>query len=103
MKVTLLPVARREMLRAADWYDTRAIGLGNRFLDCMRDGIHSIKEFPQSSPSIGEPYRRKILTDFPCGLIFCIRVDRVVIIAVAHLKRKPEYWKRRSTDPPANQ
>jgi toxin ParE1/3/4 len=91
----MLPLARQEMLRAARWYDARAKGTGDRFLDSVRDGLLSIKEFPGAAPSIGDPYRRKIISDFPYGLVFHIEGDGVEIIAVAHLKRRPRYWERR--------
>ena len=91
----MLPLAQQEMLRAAMWYNKKSIGTGDRFLDGVRLGLVSIKEFPGAAPSIGEPYRRKILTDFPYGLIFRFDGETAVIIAVAHLKRRPRYWKRR--------
>ncbi len=83
------------MLRAAAWYDKRSMGTGDRFLDGVRAGLVAIKEFSGAAPSIGEPYRRKILADFPYGQIFRLDGDTAVIVAVAHLKRRPRYWKRR--------
>ncbi len=91
----MLPVAQREMLRAATWYDKKSIGTGDRFLDGVRAALVSIKEFPNAAPGIGEPYRRKLLADFPYGLIFRLDGDTVYIVAVAHLKRRPLYWRRR--------
>lgn len=91
----MLPLAQQEMLRAAIWYDKKSIGTGDRFLDGVRAGLLAIKEFPGAAPTIGEPYRRKILSDFPYGLVFRLEEDTAVIIAVAHLKPRPRYWKRR--------
>lgn len=95
MKLRMLPLAQQEMLRAAIWYDKKSIGTGDRFLDGVRSGLVSIKEFPGAAPSIGEPYRRKILADFPYGRIFHLDGDTIIIVAVAHLKRRTGYWKRR--------
>jgi plasmid stabilization system protein ParE len=65
-------------------------------LDRVRDGLLSIREFPAAAPTIGGGYRRHILTEFPYGLVFRIEDGKVLIVAVAHHKRKPRYWKSRT-------
>lgn len=96
MKLTMLPVARREMLGAARRYDGKANGLGDRFLDAIRDALLAIAELPHGHPPLKLPYRRKLLKSFPFAVIYRVEKGEVIIIAVAHFKRRPRYWRRRT-------
>ena len=97
MKVRFLATARREFIRAAEWYDDRSPGLGDRFLDEMGRGLRAIVDFPQAHVAVDGPYRRCLLAVFPYALVY--RIDDVattiVIVAVAHNSRNPRYWRRR--------
>src|SRR4051812_10228411 len=95
MRVRMIPLARREMMRAAQFYERRALGLGNRFLDDVRAGLLAILQFPAAHPLLVAPFRRKLLSDFPYALIYRVESDDVVVVAVAHFKRRPGYWRRR--------
>lgn len=96
MKITTIPLARREMLRAARRYEREKPKLGDRFPDAVRDGLIAILEFPTAHPPIfGSPYRRKLLTSFPFALVYLIEEDEIVVIAVANSSRKPRYGRGR--------
>jgi plasmid stabilization system protein ParE len=95
MKIEVLPVALREMLREARWYDARAAGLGDRFSTAIRSAFLVLKEFPTAHPMIHPPYRRLIVKGFPFAVVFRIDADRIIVAAIAHLKRRPLYWLRR--------
>ena len=95
MKIVMIPLARREMLRAARWYERRETGLGDRLLDEIRSALLAITEFPVAFPSIDTIYRRRLLDVFPYALIYRIDGDTVTIVAVANFKRRPGYWQRR--------
>ncbi len=51
--------------------------------------------FPRAVPSYPKTLRRRILRRFPFGFLYAIEPERIVIVAVAHLKRRPGYWKDR--------
>ena len=97
----MIPLARREMLRAARWYERRGIGLGDRLLDEIRSSIAAVLEFPAAFPAIDAIYRRKLLDVFPYALIHRLDGDTITVVAVANFKRRPAYWRRqaKSTDP----
>ena len=90
-----LPEAEEEMNEAAQFYEGRSEGLGEDFLDEVQHTVDSILAFPKSGPVISENLRRRILRRFPFGLLYAIETERIVIVAVAHLKRRPGYWKDR--------
>jgi ParE toxin of type II toxin-antitoxin system, parDE len=96
VRVRLIPIARREMLKAARRYKRKRDGLDDRFLDAVREAIIAIRDWPDAHPPTRmAPYRRKILNDFPFSLIYRVDADVAAIVAVAHMKRRPQYWKRR--------
>jgi hypothetical protein len=39
--------------------------------------------------------RRCLTQQFPFGVIYQVLTDRILIVAVAHLNRKPDYWLNR--------
>ncbi len=55
-------------------------------------------------PRLGTPKPGKVrllpLDDFPYSLVYAIRSDEVVVIALAHHSRRPGYWKDRLADLP---
>jgi plasmid stabilization system protein ParE len=91
------PAARRELQEAAAWYDDRQDGLGDQFLDLLTDSFRKIQSEPQRfAPVESIRSRREIrscpLQRFPYQIIFEVRGDEVVVLAVAHTSRRPNYW-----------
>ena len=92
----MLPVARREMLQAANWYDRRLPKLGSGLLDKIGRGLRDIRDFPLAHPVVNPPFRRILVDRFPYALIYPIESEEIVVVAVANLKRRPDYWRRRT-------
>lgn len=96
MKVSFLEPARDEFLGAADFYEDQAAGLGADFAAEVEHANATIAQ----TPHLGTPYidttRRLLLDRFPYNIVYSIEPDTVVIIAVAHQRRKPGYWKDRA-------
>ena len=90
-----LPEAEEEMYEQARFYEGRSEGLGLDFLDEVEHTVKSILSFPESGPVISKNLRRRITRGFPFGLLYAIEAEQIVIVAVAHLKRRPGYWKNR--------
>jgi plasmid stabilization system protein ParE len=61
----------------------------------VSDVIREIAQTPQRWPKYLHGTRRFVLHRFPFSIIYLDDPDVLVIIAVAHSKRKPGYWKRR--------
>jgi plasmid stabilization system protein ParE len=57
--------------------------------------LETISKAPQHWPKYLHGTRRFVLHRFPFAVIYLDDPDRVTIIAVAHSKRKPGYWKHR--------
>jgi len=87
--------ADQEMKAASRYYEERVRGLGDEFLDEIEEGLTRIHQFPIAWSIYEGEYRRYLLKRFPYGLIYRIESEKIFIIAVAHLNRKPGYWKDR--------
>ena len=93
--VGFLPEAEQEMLEAASYYESQAAGLGEDYLSEIERAVASIAEFPNTWPIIGGKLRRRLVRRFPFGILYSVEPEEIVIIAVAHLRRKPGYWRER--------
>lgn len=96
MKPVLLhPAAEAEMRAAAGFYQQCQPGLGDRFLDEVLQAAGRMQRNPEAWPVVSGDIRRCLLHLFPFGLLFRTEADRLYVLAVMHLKRKPNYWKER--------
>nr|MDO8109796.1 type II toxin-antitoxin system RelE/ParE family toxin [Candidatus Sigynarchaeota archaeon] len=91
----ILQDAEKEMTEAVQFYEAQAKGLGVEFLSEVERAIQSIRETPETWPILEGDLRRRLLRRFPFGILYRIEADKILIIAVAHLRRKPGYWKER--------
>jgi len=89
------PEARVEAVESARYYEGQQPGLGKKFSIALQDGLAHIQNQPQLYPRIEVSCQRALLSHFPYGVIFRERKDEVQIIAVMHLRRAPDYWKKR--------
>lgn len=99
MIVRIRDIAESELEAAFDYYESKQVGLGQRFLDDFISGVHQIAEAPNRwpvDPDVAE-VRRYRLHRFPYALIYRILADRCEIIAVMNLHRRPGYWRDRLT------
>jgi len=96
MKAILFhPDAEAELIDAAVYYEQQQKDLGKRFLTSIQDGINRIQINPSLYPIVYLDFRRCLIKTFPFDILFRIIQDRIVIIAVMHLHREPNYWKNR--------
>ena len=80
------------MLDAAKYYESQASRLGIDYLSEIERAVATITESPMTWPIIEGELRRRLVRRFPFGILYRIEPEEIVIIAVAHLHRKPGYW-----------
>lgn len=95
MIFTFHPEARNELNQAVDYYENQQQKLCLEFLKETYYTIQRIIEFPEAFSKQSENTRKCITNRFPFVVIYQIKKDEIFIAAIAHLSRKPGYWKER--------
>ncbi len=86
------PDARAEFLAAVEYYEECQTGLGRRFRTAVENEIRGIETMPFRFRVLRAPFRRCLVPKFPYAIIFSIEPEFILVVALAHLKRKPGYW-----------
>ena len=95
MTLEFLPEAFAELEEAVRYYETRVLGLGARLRGEIEAVCAAILRDPARWRERPGGYRRVNLRSFPFYLAYFRREDRLIVAAVAHAKRHPDYWKNR--------
>ena len=67
------------------------------FLEDLADAKDRVLQFPHGGSKIGKGARRLLFRRYSYQLIYRVTADEIIGIAVAHLSRRPNYWRRRVT------
>jgi plasmid stabilization system protein ParE len=89
------PEAIAEAQAAREWYDARSPLLGKSFLSELDRAVDCIAESPDRWPKFEAGTRRYLMHRFPFMVIYRQHNDVIQVLAVAHARRKPGYWKHR--------
>ena len=96
MEILFHPDAVEEAAAARQWYADRSTVAATAFDAELDRGVDSLREAPLRWPPDSKDVRRLLLRRFPFALIYCIKLDEIQVIAVAHLNRQPGYWRDRT-------
>ena len=89
------PAALEEAEAAAEWYGRRSMRAAWMFLDELDHAIDRIADHPGQFPEYAFGTRRMVLQRFPYFVVFRETAAGVEIIALAHGRRRPGYWRGR--------
>jgi plasmid stabilization system protein ParE len=89
------PDAESEMIAAAAYYEEQQPDLGRRFLASVQDAVNRISLNPRLYPIVDLDVHRCLTKTFPFGVLFREREGGIIIMAVMHQHRDPDYWKTR--------
>jgi plasmid stabilization system protein ParE len=95
MNYSFHPFAEIELNEAIDYYEKHRSGLGEEFSNEVYSTIQRIIQNPKAWSKLSENTRRCLTNRFPYGVIYQIKGNKILIIAVMHLSRKPNYWQNR--------
>ena len=95
MKVEFLPEADEEFREAARYYESEAAGIGLSFITAVHKAVGVIVEFPLAIQVQRANIRKKVMRHFSYNLFYAIETDTIVIVAVAHQRKRPNYWRVR--------
>jgi toxin ParE1/3/4 len=86
------PEAEAEYAEAAEYYAQVYPELGGRFYDEMERLIQVIRREPVRFLPFDPPARRHFSNVFPYAVIYVEQPDRIWILAMMHMSRRPGYW-----------
>ncbi len=95
MTVSFHPAARVELLEARLWYDERSPMSAIAFVQEVDGAVSRIAETPMRFPLAEHGARRVVLSKFPYSVFYRVGTKEIVVVAVAHQKRRPGYWRGR--------
>ena len=87
--------AKAEVVEAAAYLESQRRGYGDRFIAAFE----SARQFVVDHPRSGRPERFGLrvwpVQRFSYSIVYALEGDEVFIIAVAHHRRRPGYWRSR--------
>jgi toxin ParE1/3/4 len=103
MNLPVHPEAMEEFLTALERFNDESVAKGTSFGEEIERTAERIRLDPRFFPLAGDAPRRSevrhaVLQAFPYRIVYAELGGKVVILAIAHLRRKPGYWRRRLRD-----
>ena len=98
MRVEFHPAAAEEFTAAVEYYEGALPGLGRRFRDAVRETIDLALDHPEAGSLRRASARHLILSGFPFDLVYLLRGEVLQVLALAHHRRRPGYWRGRRRD-----
>jgi hypothetical protein len=95
MDVVFLAPAQAELAEVVAYYNAQRDGLGEEFAEEVQRTIARISEYPEAWSLLSRRTRRCPTNRFPYGIIYQVRGNTLLIIAVMHLHRVPHTWRSR--------
>ncbi len=92
------PEAMLEASAAFQWYAERSRQAANSFWDELVRARQQVTRFPQMWGTYFHGTRCLKLRRYPYGLVYIERDEKIIGAAVAHLNRKPSYWRNRLSE-----
>ena len=89
------PEAANEYSEATFFYRRIDPELGRRFFEEIESLIRDVRLNPESIREFDPPVRRHFGSVFHYAVLYLVKADEVIIVAIMHMHRHPGYWKER--------
>jgi len=90
MRLSYVPEVADDLAVARDWYESRAIGLGEDFLRMAYAAFSELDEFPEKYETVYNDFRRTLLRRFPHSVYYLVVHDAITVYGVFHTSRDPQ-------------
>lgn len=91
----MLSCAEQEFAEAVEYYEGECPGLGREFEAEVKAALRRMAAFPNAWPVLSQRTRRCIVGRFSFGILYQIRADDILVVAIMHLSRDPKRWQDR--------
>jgi toxin ParE1/3/4 len=95
VRVRLHPLADRELEEVTAFYRRSSPRAAEGFVAEFARAQALLAERPEAGAVVEDAIRRFVLDRYPYGVVYEIGSDHVLILALAHHRRRPAYWRRR--------
>ena len=95
LDVEYLDQAVAEAAAAAAWYAERSPSAAAGFEADLHEAETAIRGLPNAWPRYDHGTRHYLLRRYPFAVVYRVESRRILIVAVAHGKRRPGYWRDR--------
>ncbi|MBF8275660.1 MAG: hypothetical protein HW390_733 [Candidatus Brocadiaceae bacterium] len=95
MKLDFLAPAEAEFTDIIAYYNEQCEGLGFEFASEVKKTLERIVQFPEAWHNLSKRTRRCRTNRFPYGVIYQVRAETILIVAIMHISRDPKAWKSR--------
>jgi plasmid stabilization system protein ParE len=95
VEIVFRRIAKQEMDESIAWYENQRAQLGLELAVPINRTLQNISQSPKQFPLTGREVRRALVRRFPYGVHYVIENDRVVVLAVFHVKRNPTLLENR--------
>ena len=96
MTLDFHPEAEAEFIEAIAFYDKIESSLGEEFSLEVLAALSNALSYPNAWPTLEGDVRRCLVNRFPYGILYSVEPERIFVLALVHLHRRPGYWKDRS-------
>jgi toxin ParE1/3/4 len=93
--VSFHPGAIEDVRGARQWYAEKSAIAARAFITELAGSVDRVLSSPERWPRYLSGTRRYYFPNFPFTLIYRVEADLIVVVAVAHHRRKPAYWDKR--------
>ena len=87
--------AEQDLAEALAFYREESEALAGRLYDEINRLIAEVCAAPQLYRVVANPVRRHFSETFPYAVLYVEKPDHIAILAIAHFKRRPGYWRER--------
>lgn len=94
--INYLPGARRDFDESFDWYADRSPIAAERFANAVDAAMLRIADNSRMLVHVDRVHQECPVRRFPLRVIFRYLEDQISIVAIAHAKRRPNYWRSRT-------
>lgn len=94
-RARFVAAAREELLAEVAYYSQARSGLGERFAAAVEEATARALAFPQAGSPAASGTRRVFIKEFPFSVIYRPENDGILVLALAHHARQPDYWRSR--------
>lgn len=98
MKIRQLAEASRDLEDALDYYTDASPILCSALLFEVDQALRRIAEFPHAWRPVGGGLRGHAVGRFPYAVIYRLEPGQILVVAYAHYRRSPRFWRTRLQD-----